>query len=148
MDAEEAGKVCTRVLQDGGAIWVIGNGGSATMASHFAAEMVGSGFKCYSLCDVGAITALANDYGYEQVFYRQLHALARPKDLVVALTTSGKSQNILMASMAAMEIGCYWIQSDTGDDTQKVQEAHLAWLHSIWLGVSAAIYGESSRRKP
>lgn len=89
----------------GAAIYFIGNGGSAATAAHFANDLaVGTDcgktppFRAFSLCDNQAIvTALANDFGYEHVFVRQLQVLARPGDVVIAISASGNSPNLLRA---------------------------------------------------
>src|SRR5579863_6552322 len=95
-------------LQDararGAAIFFIGNGGSAATASHFANDIaigtyaVKPPFRAISLCDnLATITAIANDFGYDQVFVRQLQVVARPGDVLVAISASGNSPNLLRA---------------------------------------------------
>ncbi len=88
-------------------IMFIGNGGSAGIASHMAIDFSKNG-EMPALCfnDGAALTCLANDFGYEEVFERQMHFHARPGDLLVAISSSGRSQSILRAVHAAREIGC------------------------------------------
>jgi D-sedoheptulose 7-phosphate isomerase len=110
----EAGCVLfTDAIKNGNKILVAGNGGSAADAQHIAAELSGrfvkdrKGLPGIALTtDTSALTSIANDYGYEHVFSRQLEALARPGDLFVGISTSGNSQGILNAFIAAKEIGC------------------------------------------
>jgi phosphoheptose isomerase len=99
-------------LTDGGRLLVAGNGGSAAEAQHLTAELVGRydgerrPFSAIALHgDTSAVTAIGNDYGYEQVFARQVRAHARPGDIVLLLSTSGASQNLLCAAEAARECG-------------------------------------------
>lgn len=106
-------EACDRVaetIKNGGKILLAGNGGSAADAQHIAAEFTGRFVRerqplaAISLTtDTSALTAIANDYGYEQVFSRQLRALARPGDLFIAISTSGNSPGILAAVEAAKE---------------------------------------------
>lgn len=101
--AETAAAINTR-LKAGGRILIMGNGGSAADAIHWTAELVGRfqkerrGLPAIALCDNPSIlTAVANDYGYDQVFARQAEALARNGDVLLAISTSGNSPNILRA---------------------------------------------------
>jgi D-sedoheptulose 7-phosphate isomerase len=137
----------------GGKIVFVGNGGSAAEATHLAAEFVG---KCLvehrplaaiSLADsISTITAIGNDYGMEFIFERQVQALVTSKDIVLCLSTSGKSQNILRAIDAANVIGAYTIlwmgdfdNTSTAKDvwkvpskiTPRIQEVHLLWGHLL-----------------
>lgn len=107
--------ICTKVaallieaLLGGHKVLVAGNGGSASEAQHFAAELVGrfkrerSPYAVLSLtCDTAILTAVANDYGYEDVFARQVLALGLPGDVLIAFSTSGESKNLLRAASAA-----------------------------------------------
>src|ERR1043166_4618431 len=99
-------------LQSGGKILTCGNGGSAAEALHLAEEMIGCfarkrrPFAAISLsADPTALTCIANDYGFEQVFARQVEGLGRKGDVLVALSTSGKSENILRALETARKMG-------------------------------------------
>ena len=100
----------------GAAIYLIGNGGSAATAAHFANDLaVGTNcsarpFRAFSLCDNQAvITAIANDFGYEQVFARQLQVLARSGDVVIAISASGNSPNLLRAVEYAQRSGIHTV---------------------------------------
>jgi|WetSurMetagenome_2_1015567.scaffolds.fasta_scaffold21025_6 D-sedoheptulose 7-phosphate isomerase len=144
----------------GGKVYVAGNGGSASQSEHFVAELVGT-FKdkiepisAISLTsNSSVITAIANDFGYEEVFSRQIDGLVDEKDLVVLFTTSGSSKNIIRAAAMANFIGAYVISfvgqncdpalSNYSDslvqvmsiDTPTIQEAHLMLIHSICEGL-------------
>jgi len=133
-------------------IYICGNGGSAAQADHFAAELIGSGMPCISLTNPAVMSALANDYGYEEVFAKQLKALAKPGDMLIALSTSGESLNIGKALWDAMPLGLVSILI-CGErvpqyirrlakvtimlpgNTQEIQEATLMVLHEIWRGL-------------
>ena len=135
-------------------ILICGNGGSASDAEHFAAELVGRylkhrpAIKAYALTTTGAtLTALSNDFGYDQVFARQVEALGEAGGVLIGLTTSGKSKNILEAFKAAREknlhtialIGshrdsvkdCNHILSIPSAHTPFIQQAHLCLYHYI-----------------
>ena len=132
----------------GGTVFWAGNGGSAAMASHMAAEMVGLGHRSFALTDASVLTALANDHGYWKSFRRQVTANVRAGDVLVLLSTSGTSQNIVEAALEATGVGAATI-GITGadnegladavnvavcvpsDSTQLIQEAHLFIGHYI-----------------
>lgn len=108
----EAAALIVRCFRRGGKLLVFGNGGSAADAQHFAAEFVGrfelerAPLPAIALStDTSAITAIANDFGYEHVFARQVEALGRPGDVVVAISTSGASSNVLAAVALARDRG-------------------------------------------
>ncbi|HEU5458886.1 MAG TPA: D-sedoheptulose 7-phosphate isomerase [Pyrinomonadaceae bacterium] len=112
-DIEQSGQLICEALTSGRKVLLCGNGGSAADAQHIAAELVG----CYEkqrrswpaialTTDTSALTAVSNDLGYEQVFARQVLGLAQPGDVLVAISTSGKSQNVLRAAEQAREVGC------------------------------------------
>jgi len=142
-------------LRQGGTVLVFGNGGSAADAAHMAAELVGRfrrerrGYAAVALtADPSVITSIANDYGYERVFARQVEALGRPGDIAVAISTSGESANVVGALDAARTRGLTTIAL-TGRDggragrmadihvnvpsaaTPRVQEVHRTLLHVI-----------------
>lgn len=152
---EAAGKLILEALKAGNKILLCGNGGSAADAQHIAAELVGRyekerrSFPAISLTtDTSALTALSNDYGYEEVFARQVNGLALRGDVLVAISTSGRSPNILKAADRARELGCQTIAL-TGcsgeplashcdlavivpsERTSRVQEAHITIGH-LW----------------
>ena len=142
-------------LDSGGKILTCGNGGSAADAQHFAAELVGRyrrerpGWSAIALTvDSSVLTSLCNDYGFEQVFARQVQALGRPGDILVAISTSGRSKNVLAAVEAACALGIRTVGL-TGEGTSKlgeivdhhlavptsntafIQQAHIAVIHII-----------------
>jgi|688.fasta_scaffold243654_2 D-sedoheptulose 7-phosphate isomerase len=101
------------VLRSGGCIYWVGNGGSAADAQHLAAELVGrfeidrKPLKSIALTtDTSILTAIGNDFGYEQVFSRQIEAVVNKNDLIVFISTSGKSKNIVEGLREAKRIGC------------------------------------------
>ena len=111
--AEKASAAIVSALEAGHRVLTFGNGGSAAHAQHLAAELVGRylvdrrALPAVALAtDVTSITAIANDYGFERVFARQLEALAEPGDVAVALSTSGSSPNVVVAVQAAAALGC------------------------------------------
>jgi D-sedoheptulose 7-phosphate isomerase len=154
-DIERSGQLICAALTRGNKILLCGNGGSAADAQHIAAELVG----CYEkqrrsypavalTTDTSALTAVSNDFGYEQVFARQVAGLAREGDVLVAISTSGKSPNVLRAVEQAKESGCETIaltgkSSGTMGElcdltvavpsvrTSRVQEAHITIGH-LW----------------
>ena len=108
-----SGQMICEALTSGRKVLLCGNGGSAADAQHIAAELVG----CYEkqrrswpaialTTDTSALTAVSNDLGYEEVFARQVVGLAQAGDVLVAISTSGKSKNVLRAVEAAKEVGC------------------------------------------
>ena len=112
-DIEQSGQLICEALTSGRKVLLCGNGGSAADAQHIAAELVG----CYEkqrrswpaialTTDTSALTAVSNDLGYEQVFARQVLGLAQSGDVLVAISTSGKSKNVLRAAEQARELGC------------------------------------------
>ncbi|MEK6710391.1 MAG: SIS domain-containing protein [Nitrospinota bacterium] len=149
-------------LRAGGKILAFGNGGSAALAQHFAGELTGRFLQnrrplpALSLtAETAALTAIANDFGYAQVFARPLEALARPGDLALGLTTSGKSPSVLAALECARRLGVKTaLLSGKGggpaaraaevaavvpsDDTGFIQEAHAAALHYLCHRLDAA----------
>ncbi len=151
----EAARLIGDCLRAGGKVLLCGNGGSAADAQHIAAELVGRmdgpprpALAALALTtDTSALTALGNDFGYESVFERQVEALARPGDVLVAISTSGRSANVLRAATAAagLEVRTVALTGRDGPladratlairvpslDTQRVQEAHIAIGHVI-----------------
>ncbi|MDB5109693.1 MAG: gmhA1 [Mucilaginibacter sp.] len=112
-DIEAACEMVMTTINNGHKILLAGNGGSAADAQHIAAELSGRFVKDRKALpgialttDTSAITSIANDYGYEHVFSRQLEALAQPGDLFIGISTSGNSQSILNALVAAKNIDC------------------------------------------
>ena len=141
-------------LKQGRLVLVFGNGGSAADAQHFAAELVGRyererrAWPAIALTtDTSALTAIGNDYGFDRVFARQVEALGKAGDVAIAITTSGKSPNVLRALAAANERGLTTVAltgrgGEAGkiathhiavaeDRTARVQEVHATLLHVI-----------------
>lgn len=154
-DIDAAGRLIWEALKAGNKILLCGNGGSAADAQHIAAELVGRyeqprrAFPAISLTtDTSALTALGNDYGYEEVFARQVEALGTAGDVLIAISTSGKSPSVLKAADQARAMGCKVIAL-TGcsgeplashcdlavvvpsDRTSRVQEVHITIGH-LW----------------
>ena len=109
----EASKIAVETLRAGNKILLCGNGGSAADAQHIAAELTGrykterKGLPAIALTtDTSALTAIGNDYGYDRVFDRQVEALAQKGDLLIGISTSGNSTNVINALKVAREIGC------------------------------------------
>ncbi len=137
------------VLVGGGRLLAAGNGGSAAEAQHLTAELVGRyrddrmPLSAISLCaETSSMTAIGNDYGLEEVFARQVRAHARPGDVFVGLSTSGRSQNVLAAAAAAAEMGLWSIAltgaapnplADACDDCLEVDSPHTATVQEIHL---------------
>jgi D-sedoheptulose 7-phosphate isomerase len=112
-DIETGCEMITDVIKNGNKVLLAGNGGSAADAQHIAAELSGRFVKerkalpgIALTTDTSALTAIANDYGYNHVFSRQVEALAQPGDLFIGISTSGNSQGILNALESAKNIGC------------------------------------------
>jgi D-sedoheptulose 7-phosphate isomerase len=137
---EEAGHQIAAAMAKGKKWFLFGNGGSAADAQHLAAEMVGRldklerrGLPAIALTtDSSALTCIGNDYGYEQIFVRQLEALAQKGDVVMGISTSGNSPNVLKAIAFANKMGCSTIAL-SGHDGGK-----LAKAASLSLNVNAA----------
>jgi D-sedoheptulose 7-phosphate isomerase len=153
-----AGRQMVRCLLANGKILVCGNGGSAGDAQHFAAEMLNRfemerpGLPAIALStDTSTLTSIANDYGYDQVFSKQIRALGQPGDMLLAITTSGNSPNIADAVAAAHERNMYVVAlsgRDGGDvapmlggddveirvpanSTARIQEVHVLAIHCL-----------------
>lgn len=148
-------EVAIHTLKNGKKILLFGNGGSAGDAQHIAAELTGRykkerrGLPAIALTtDTSALTAIGNDYGYDKVFSRQVEALARKGDMLIGISTSGNSENVLEAYKVGKEIGCKIIgMSGKGggkmneycdvnlvipsDNTPRIQEMHIMVGHII-----------------
>ena len=158
-----AAEACIAALHSGGTIAWCGNGGSASQAQHFAAELVGRfrrerhAFSSIALTtDSSILTAIGNDYGFEQVFSRQVDGLLRPGDVLVGLSTSGTAGNICLAfesahSIAVTTIGftgkdggrlaplCDIELRVAADMTARIQECHLLLGHLLCDVIEAAL---------
>lgn len=141
--------------RNGGCLFAIGNGGSAADAQHLVAELVSklnkdrTPIKAFALTtDTSILTAIGNDYGYEKVFSRQVRSNMTSKDVLLAITTSGNSPNVMLALEAAKEVGCKTIlltgpsggkcksMADfsilaNGSHTAQIQESHLVLYHLL-----------------
>jgi D-sedoheptulose 7-phosphate isomerase len=148
-------EIIYNALKSGNKILICGNGGSAADAQHFAAELVGRfklerrGFPAIALTtDTSILTALGNDYGFDIIFERQVEALGKEGDVLVGISTSGNSENVIRAVNKAKEMGIYTIGllgkgggklKDIVDlalivpsnDTARIQECHLTIYHVI-----------------
>jgi D-sedoheptulose 7-phosphate isomerase len=156
------GRELALVLLDGGRLLAVGNGGSAAQAQHLTAELVGryvedrppfSGIALHA--DTSALTALVNDYGSEEAYARTVRAHGRPGDVLVALSTSGRSANVLAATAAAAALGIRVLAftgpppnplADTADEaisiagaTPTVQEVHQVLIHLLCEAVDDAV---------
>jgi glycosyltransferase involved in cell wall biosynthesis/phosphoheptose isomerase len=169
--AEEWGERLGARLASGGRLLAVGNGGSAAEAQHLTAELVGrfetERRSLSAIClhgDSSSFTAIANDYGIEEVFARQVYAHGRPGDVLVALSTSGKSPNILAAARAARECGmtvwgmtgaapnplaevCDEVLAIDCDRTCTVQELHLIAIHVLCGAVDDAIAADDRHQQ-
>jgi|ERR1035437_7351806 D-sedoheptulose 7-phosphate isomerase len=118
-------------------VYIIGNGGSASTANHFANDLVKmAGIKAISLCaNEAVVMAYANDSGYENIFSEQLQVFAKPGDLLITISGSGKSPNILKAQEYALRWGIPIYQFPTMEklecDMQRAEDRHLALAHEI-----------------
>ena len=160
-------KIVSTYKQDG-KVLIFGNGGSAADAQHFAGELVSRFYfdrpalSAFALTtDTSVITAIGNDYGYEQVFSRQVSASAKAQDVVIAISTSGNSKNVLAALAVAKEKGSFTVglTGHTGgamkgvcdvcicvpsESTPRIQECHLIIEHAICAGVESQIFGSAA----
>ena len=156
-------------VTSGGKVLACGNGGSAADAQHFAAEFVGRFERerpelgaIALTTDRSIITAIANDYSYDHIFSKQVRALGQPGDVLLAITTSGNSSNVLLAIQAAHEremtvvaltgkgggkMGQALRETDVHicvphDRTARIQEVHLLTIHCICDGVDTQLLGD------
>ena len=154
-DVERVASICVSALRAGDKILICGNGGSAADAQHMAAELVGRfvsdrrALPAIALTtDTSALTAIANDYGYDDVFSRQVAGLAQQGDVILGISTSGNSGSILAACDAGRSAGCH-VVGLTGRDggsliehcdaaviapskeTAHIQECHIIVIHLL-----------------
>lgn len=154
-------------LRAGRKILVCGNGGSAAESQHFAAELTGRfrrervALAALALSvDTSALTAIANDYGFDRVFSRQVEALGQPGDVLLAISTSGRSPNVVQAAQVARARQMTVVALTGGDSsalgewaqlaltvpdasTARVQEVHLTVLHVLCDEIERALAGEA-----
>jgi D-sedoheptulose 7-phosphate isomerase len=164
----KASEILVDVLRQGNKVLLFGNGGSAADAQHIAAELVGRfAFDRPALpalalsVNTSCVTAIGNDYGFDQVFSRQIEALARPGDAAIGISTSGNSPNVIRALAAAKKMGLHTIAL-TGrsggslknsvdycicapsNETPRIQECHILIGHILSELVEQEIFHEKS----
>ncbi len=154
-DIAKASTIIVDALKNGNKILLCGNGGSAADAQHIAAELTGRykterrGLPGIALTtDTSALTAIGNDYGYDRVFDRQVESLANKGDVIIGISTSGNSKNVISALALGQEMGCKTVglTGRTGgsmnevcdiniivpsDNTPRIQEMHILFGHTI-----------------
>lgn len=160
---ERWGQIAAGVLVAGGRLLACGNGGSAEQAQHLTAELVGryrderQPFAALPLhADIAALTAIGNDYGVGELYARQVRAHGRPGDLLICLSTSGSSPNVIAAARAAASSGvtawaltgpgpnplanaCHEAVTVDAPEVCTIQEVHLAAIHIMCAAVDAAV---------
>lgn len=160
-----AAQFCIDTIKNGKKILFAGNGGSAADAQHLAAELVGRlrfnrpGLPAIALTtDTSALTAIGNDYGFDLIFSRQVEALGQPGDVLIGISTSGKSSNVLNALKVAREknittIGmtgkqaplmdeqCDLIIHVPSNETSKIQECHILLGHIVCAIIEDQLFG-------
>ncbi len=161
---EKAAEWCVKTYQKGGRLYIAGNGGSAADAQHMAAELVSKLARPRNplpaealTVDTSILTAISNDYGFDQVFSRQIAGKMLANDLFLGITTSGKSRNIIQAIKTCREMGipsviltggtggevkgladlCIIVDATT---TSRVQELHTVLYHSLCECIETAIF--------
>jgi D-sedoheptulose 7-phosphate isomerase len=164
-DVERCTQACIATLRAKGKILIAGNGGSAADAQHFAGELVSRFYfdrpalaAVALTTDTSVLTAIGNDYGYEEVFARQIQALGLPGDVFIAISTSGTSPNILKALTQARQQGlriigltgrsggkmkalCDICICAPSDSTPRIQECHLVLEHALCACIEEALFG-------
>jgi D-sedoheptulose 7-phosphate isomerase len=168
---EAAVRLMAQALRAGGKVMACGNGGSAADSQHFAAELLNRFEKerpplaaIALTTDTSTLTSIANDYAYDQVFAKQVAALGRPGDVLLAISTSGNSPNVKEAIRVAHAQGVRVValtgkgggtiagqlRSDDihlcvpADRTARIQEVHLLTIHCLCDGIDALILGETT----
>jgi D-sedoheptulose 7-phosphate isomerase len=168
--ARKIAEIIIAALRAGNKLLIIGNGGSAADAQHIAAEIVGRykqdrpAYAAVALTtDTSALTAIANDYGFEQVFARQVEGLGQRGDVLLALSTSGRSPNILAALRVARDSGlvtvgftgskgaslgalCDHLLVAPSDNTPVVQQIYLAVAHGICDEIEQTLMREPAKK--
>lgn len=163
---QKAGEMITGCIRDGGKLLLCGNGGSAADCQHIAAEFTGrflrerKALAAESLTtNTSSITAIGNDYGFKQIFSRQVEAVGSKGDILMGLSTSGNSENVVLAMHRARELGIGTIGLTSGAggtkieevsdcliavpsaETPRIQEVHILIGHLICQYVDDALYG-------
>jgi D-sedoheptulose 7-phosphate isomerase len=158
--ADLADRICA-ALERGGTLITFGNGGSAAEAQHFAGELLGRfrdtrrPLPAVALStDPSVVTCIANDFSYDDLFARQVTGLAGPEDVVIGISTSGRSENVVRGLRAAREAGATavaWTGADPGpagaaadvviavpsSTTARIQEMHTLLMHTICVAIDA-----------
>jgi D-sedoheptulose 7-phosphate isomerase len=159
----DASQMAVETLQSGNKILIFGNGGSAADAQHIAAELTGRykterrGLPGIALTtDTSALTAIGNDYGYDRIFERQVESLANKGDLLIGISTSGNSANVVNALKLGRELGCKTLGFSGRDggvmneacdlnlvvpsnNTPRIQEMHILFGHTICQCIDDAL---------
>jgi D-sedoheptulose 7-phosphate isomerase len=165
-DIVNLGILIGKRLKFGNKLLICGNGGSAADSQHFAAEVVGrfekerKGFSAIALTtDTSALTAIGNDYGFDKVFSRQVEALGQKGDILIGISTSGNSKNVIEAVKVAKGLGIFTVGllgKDGGqlkdlvdkafivrsNNTARVQEVHITFIHAICRVLDLYLTGE------
>jgi D-sedoheptulose 7-phosphate isomerase len=165
-DIVNLGILIAKRLKMGYKVLICGNGGSAADSQHFAAEIVGrfekerKGFPAIALTtDTSALTAIGNDYGFEHIFSRQVEALGQKGDILIGISTSGNSVNVIKAVEKAKELNMFtvgFLGKDGGklknivdkafivrsDNIARIQEVHLTLEHAICKIIDMYLTGE------
>lgn len=139
MTSSEVAQQIIKCFKNGNKVLICGNGGSAAMAQHMSAELLGKfeherkALPAISLTtDTSTLTAIGNDYGFDKVFSRQVQGLGKEKDILITFSTSGKSQNVLMAIGMAKNHGMYIIDVPRiKGSTAHIQEFQFKWMHDV-----------------
>ncbi|RMA97148.1 D-sedoheptulose 7-phosphate isomerase [Hydrogenothermus marinus] len=167
-DIVNLGILMAKRLKMGYKILICGNGGSAADSQHFAAEIVGrfekerKGYPAIALTtDTSALTAIGNDYGFEEIFSRQVEALGEKGDILIGISTSGNSKNVIKAVEKAKELNLFtvgFLGKDGGklknivdkafivphNNTARIQEVHLTLEHTLCKIIDMYLTGEIS----
>ena len=159
-------ELIAKTFQNGGKVLICGNGGSAADAMHFAEEFTGrfrknrKALPVIALIDPSHITCVGNDFGFSEIFSRSVEAFGKKEDVLIGLSTSGNSENIIRAFQKAKEIGMKTISllgKDGGklkgfcdyefvipaETSDRIQELHMTILHVIIEGVERILFPEN-----
>jgi D-sedoheptulose 7-phosphate isomerase len=165
-DLSRAVEILVKVFRSGGQVYACGNGGSMCDAMHFAEELTGQFKKArpplpaLAFSDVSALSCIANDFGYEEIFARMVQAYGRSGHVLLAISTSGNSPNIVRAAKKAGELGlfviglsgetggqlkelcepCFLVPSNSSD---RIQEVHIKILHTLIEGVERELFPQN-----
>lgn len=131
---EQIAQDIIKCFKDGGHLFTMGNGGSLAHASHLSEELISHGYPAIALNDSNVLSALANDFSYDEVFSRYIHAVGKKGDILLTFSTSGKSINIIKASERAKIIGIKVIEFPRNfkGTTEEIQDEQQKLLHQIY----------------